>query len=85
MSERVRELEAQFRLVQEYHRQIYEDKNIQGSLSKAVEWHGQRIQKRWFSRFRRSIVNMKRVKAHIRFKELRRSRFLKMLTFLYLK
>jgi hypothetical protein len=38
-----------------------------------------------FRLFRRAVLTRRRVKAYMRFKELRRTRYLKMLTFLYLK
>jgi hypothetical protein len=38
-----------------------------------------------FRLFRRAVLTQRRVKAYMRFKELRRTRYLKMLTYLYLK
>ena len=40
---------------------------------------------RQFKVFKRNVLVGKRAKAFLRFKELRRSRYLKLLTFLYIK
>jgi hypothetical protein len=36
MSERVRELEDQFRMMNEYHRQMFEDKSLQEKMMVAI-------------------------------------------------
>jgi hypothetical protein len=85
MCERVRELEASFQLMSEYHRQIFEDRSLQDKLVRAIEVHSRRVVAKGFRLFRRAVLTQRRVKAYMRFKELRRTRYLKMLTYLYLK
>ena len=85
MCERVRELEANFQLMSEYHRQIFDDQSLQDRLLRAVELHSRRVVTKGFRLLRRAVLTQRRVKAYMRFKELRRTRYLKMLTYLYLK
>jgi len=85
MCERVHELEANFQLMSEYHRQIFEDRSLQDKLVRAVEVHSRRVVTKGFHQFRRAVLIQRRVNAYMRFKELRRTRYLKMLTYLYLK
>jgi hypothetical protein len=43
MCERVRELETNFQLMSEYHRQILDDRSLHDKLVRAIEVHSRRV------------------------------------------
>jgi hypothetical protein len=72
-------------MMQAYHQKAWYESSMTEINSKAISFNDRYIMKRGFKAFRRAILVLKRTNAFIRFKELRRTRFLKLLTFLYLK
>lgn len=61
-----------------------ENKNAEG-ISKAINFNHRVICMKYFKEFRHKIRASRHIRVFLKFKELRRIRFLKMLTFLYLK
>jgi hypothetical protein len=82
---RLREVEERFKVVQTYHQKAWYETSMTEINNKAVAFNERGVMKRGLYALRRSALVQRRSNAFIKFKELRRNRFLKLLTFLYLK
>ena len=82
---RLKEVEEKFKVVQTYHQHAWSESSMAEINTKAIAFNDRYIMKRGFIRLRRCALVSRRSNAFIKFKELRRNRFLKLLTFLYLK
>lgn len=85
MTQRVAELEIQFSQVGKFYKHMRDENKIAEGLSKAINFNQRFICLKYFKEFRLNIRASRHIRVFLKFKELRRIRFLKMLTFLYLK
>lgn len=84
MQQRLRELEEQHRELSR-HREMHAERESEAQLLKADQFLRRCLLYRWFGRLRLRIAVSKRANQFAQFKRLRSLRYLKLLTFLYLK